>query len=70
MVFIKRNKDAYEAWKTMYPSCTYPYQTLVEYRLKKLAARVLTANNTTTRLARRRHCIPQTVYDHIGTLIT
>lgn len=55
---------------SMYPSCIYLYQTLVDYRLTKLAAHALTANNTTTGLARRRHCIPQTVSDHIGTPIT
>lgn len=70
MLLIKRNKDVYEAWKTMYPSCIYPYQTLVDYRLTKPAAHALTANNTTTGLARRKHCIPQTVSDHIGTPIT
>lgn len=44
----------------------YPYQTLVDHRLTMLAAHVLTSNNTTTGLARR-HGIPQTVSDHIGT---
>jgi len=54
----KRNKNVYEAWKTMYPSCTYPYQTLINYKLTKPAVNALTANNTNHRTGKEQTSSP------------